>query len=81
MSTHPLMKLASNGLARHQSTLTNQESAFGVECGNCEHDLLRTIFEHPLLTLFHEAKQEAYSAREETLGVCQYTGTSIPAND
>jgi hypothetical protein len=54
-TTNPLMELTSDGLARHQAALAHQESTLCIECGDSEHDLLRSIFEHPLLTLFEKA--------------------------
>lgn len=61
------MKLASDGLTRHQAALAHQESTLCIKSGNSEHDLLRTILEHPLLTLSYEAEDEAYCASEEAL--------------
>jgi hypothetical protein len=50
--TYPLMELASDGLAGHQTTLAHQKSTICIEGGNSEHDLLRAVLKHSLLTLF-----------------------------
>lgn len=61
------MELPRYGLARHQTTLANQQFAIRIEGSNSKHNLLCAIFEHPLLPLFEETKEEAYCAGEKTL--------------
>jgi hypothetical protein len=65
--TYPLVELAGYRLARHQTTLAHKQPSIRIESGDSEHDLLCTIFEHPCLTLFQEAKEKAYSTGEQTL--------------
>lgn len=54
------MELSSNGLARQEATLTDQELAGLVKGSAGEHNLLGTIFEESAMALLQKAKQEAH---------------------
>jgi hypothetical protein len=66
-STYALVELSRDSLARHQTTLADQQFTVRIEGGNSKHDLLCTVLEHPFLPLLEEAKKKAYCAGEKTL--------------
>jgi hypothetical protein len=68
-STYALVELSRDRLARHQTTLADQQFAVRIEGGNSKHDLLCAVLEHPFLTLLEEAKKEAYCAGKKTLKI------------
>jgi len=62
-----LVELVGDGLAWHQSALTDEQSSFRIECGDGENNLLRSVLLQSALALLDEAEKEAYSTRTQAL--------------
>jgi hypothetical protein len=62
-----LVELLGDGLTRHQSALTDEQSSFRVECGDSQNDLCCSILLQSSLTLLDEAEQKAHDTRAQAL--------------
>jgi hypothetical protein len=57
-----LLKLPSDCLTWHKSTLANKEFSVNIESSDRKYDVLCAVFVHPALTLLQESEQKAQSA-------------------
>jgi hypothetical protein len=75
--SYVLIELPGNCLARQQARLIDQNSSFTVESCYRKNDLLRSVFQLSLMSLFEEAEGKANTTGTEALSIVSMLQLSL----